>query len=415
MSMPTPSTHVSDPSKTAVRSDLQDAVVCYAANAPSGRGGQGEYLRQVIYALDQLPHGLVLSRKSQPVRASAWDVPLEGWRGWCFRSILRIPVLRGRGDVLNILNDVDFDTRVRAYLAGRQPIHLFNGVMAQCSETFDLLAAKRVPLLLTALNTHIENVATVLEDEHRRLGISKPSFVHPAMRRRSRNEIERATCIHTISQLAKHSFVERGIPADKVEVVLPAVDLDYFRPVPQPDDVFRVLAVLTIDPRKGAYYLLQAFEKAAIPGSELVIIGATGDSWSKHMLASFTSRLKNVRIQSADVFRQPIETTYGQASVVVHPAIEDGFALAVGQALACGRPVITTRQTGACELIRDGESGYVLEARDVDGLVDRLRLLAGDRALALRMGVAARQTVSHLGYPDFARNMARLYSRLLAA
>lgn len=412
--MPTPSVQIFDSSTAPLGSSLADAVVCYAANAASGRGGQGEYLRQVIYALDELPHGLVLSRAAWPVRASSWDVPLEGWRGRCFRSMRRLPVLRGRGDVLNLLSDVDFDTRVRAYLAAGQRIHVFNGVMGQCSATFDYLAAKRVPLLLTALNTHIDNVANVLEDEHRRLGISTPTFVHPAMRRRARKEIERAACIHTISHLAKESFVERGIPADKVEVVLPAVDLNYFRPVPQPDDVFRVLAVLTIDPRKGAYYLLQAFEKAAIPGSELVIIGATGDSWSKNMLASFTSRLKNIRIQSADVFREPIETTYGQASVVVHPAIEDGFALAVGQALACGRPVITTNQTGACELIRDGESGYVLQARDVDGLVDRLRLLAGDRNLVQRMGIAARQAVSHLGYPDFARNMARLYSRMLA-
>jgi len=190
--------------------------------------------------------------------------------------------------------------------------------------------------------------------------------------------------------------------------------LNYFHPVAKSDDTFRVLAVLSIDPRKGAYYLLQAFEKAAIPGSELVIIGATGDRWSKQMLAQFTSRLKNIRVQSADVFREPIESTYGQASVLVHPAIEDGFALAVGQALACGRPVITTRQTGAAEVIADGVNGYVLECRDVDGLVDRLRLLARDRSLLDRLSAAAPQAVAHLGYPQFAGNMARLYSRVLA-
>jgi glycosyltransferase involved in cell wall biosynthesis len=233
------------------------------------------------------------------------------------------------------------------------------------------------------------------------------------MRRRSAREIERASCIHTISNLAKESFIERGIPAEKIEVVLPAVDLDYFRPVAKTDDIFRVLAVLTIDPRKGAYYLLQAFEKAAIPGSELVIIGATGDHWSKNMLAQFTSRMKNIRIQSADVFREPIQATYGQASVLVHPAIEDGFALAVAQALACGRPVITTRHTGAAEVITDGENGYVLESRDVDGLVDRLRLLARDPSLLERLSAAAPAAVAHLGYPQFASNMAAMYSRVL--
>jgi glycosyltransferase involved in cell wall biosynthesis len=174
------------------------------------------------------------------------------------------------------------------------------------------------------------------------------------------------------------------------------------------------MAVLTIDPRKGAYYLLQAFEKAAIPGSELVIIGATGDRWSSQMLRQFTTRLKNVRVQTADVFKEPIENTYGRASVVVHPAIEDGFALAVAQALASGKPVITTRQTGASQLIADGQNGYVLECRDVDGLVDRLRLLARDESLLKRLSAAAPNAVASLGYPSFAQNVAQLYGRLLA-
>jgi FkbM family methyltransferase len=307
---------------------------------------------------------------------------------------------------------VDFDSQARAQVSG---VGLFNGVMGQSSETFEFLAGQRVPLVLTALNTHIDNVAGLLEEEHRRLGIATPSFIHPEMRRRVRNEIERASSIQVISNLAKESFIERGVPAEKIEVVLPAVDLDTFHPIPKTDGTFRVLAVLTIDPRKGAYYLLQAFEKAAIPGSELVIIGATGDHWSKKMLAQFMSRMKNIRIQSADVFKEPVEATYGQASVVVHPAIEDGFALAVAQALACGRPVITTRNTGAAEVITDGKNGYVLEPRDVDGMVDRLRLLARDESLLGRMSAAAPQAVANLGYPQFAENMARLYSRTFEA
>jgi FkbM family methyltransferase len=410
--MPTPKSNLSGTLKATPASWLEDVLVCYAANAVTARGGQGEYLRQMVYALDQLPHGRVLSRRARPGRAASVDIPFEGWRAGCFQAIKRVPVLRRRQDLLTLLSDVDFDSRVRSQVAG---VELFNGVMGQCSETFEFLSGQRVPLVLTALNTHIDNVAGLLDEEHRRLGIETPSFIHPAMRRRVRSEIERASCIQTISNLAKGSFIERGVPAEKIEVVLPAVDLDYFHPVAKTDGTFRVLAVLTIDPRKGAYYLLQAFEKAAIPGSELVIIGATGDRWSKKMLAQFMSRMKNVRIQSADVFREPIEATYGQASVVVHPAIEDGFALAVGQALACGRPVITTRNTGAAEVIVDGRNGYVLEPRDVDGLVDRLRLLARDQALLSRLSAAAPHAVAHLGYPQFAGNMARLYSRAFEA
>lgn len=390
---------------------LDDVLVCYAANTVAGRGGQGEYLRQVMYALDQLPHGRVLSRGGKAARAASVEIPFQGWRGSFFRALQRTPLLRRRADWMVLLSDLDFDSHVRQQVDG---VSLFNGVMGQSTDTFEFLSRRRVPLVLTALNTHIEHVAQVLDDEHRRLGVQTPSFIHPAMRRRVEREVELATCVHAVSNLTKQSFIERGVPAERIEVVLPAVDLDYFHPVPKPDNTFRVLAVITIDPRKGAYYLLQAFEKAAIPNSELVIIGATGDRWSKQMLAQFSARLPNLRLQSADVFRSPLERTYGQASVVVHPAIEDGFALAVAQALACGRPVITTRQTGAAEIISEGRNGYVLEARDVDGLVDRLRLLARDSALLDRMSQAAPAAVAHLGYPQFAERMARLYARSLS-
>jgi len=389
-----------------------DTLICYAANTTAGRGGQGEFLRQMAYALDLLPHARVLSRGAKANRAECADIELQGWRGFGFRSIAALPILRRRRDLLTLLSDVDFDSQLGGHL---DDVGLLDGVMGQCCLAFERLSRKNVPLVLTTLNTHIDNVAEVLADEHRRLGVNSPSFIHPRMRDRVYREIECARCIRALSELAKESFVERGVPADKIRVVLPAIDLDHFRPVAQNDDVFRVLAVLTIDTRKGSYYLLQAFEKAAIPNSELVIIGATGDRWSWRMLQQFTSRLSNIRIQSADVLKDPIESTYGQASVFVHPAIEDGFALAVGQALACGKPVITTNQTGAAQLITDGQNGYVLECRDVDGLVDRLKLLAANESLVARMSAAAPKSVAHLSYPQVAQNVAELYCQVLAS
>ncbi|HEV3334603.1 MAG TPA: glycosyltransferase family 4 protein [Bryobacteraceae bacterium] len=389
----------------------EDTLVCYAANASSGRGGQGEFLRQMVYALDQFPRGRILSRNSKAQRAECIDVPSGGWRKLAFDTIRGLPVLRRRHDWITLLSDVDFDSRLLGFLGGAG---LFDGVMGQCCLTLQRLAKKQIPSVLTALNCHIDELADILADEYSRLRIPTRPFIHPRMRQRARTEIEHASRIRVISEFARLSFVKRGIKPERVEVVLPAVDLDHFRPVAKKDAVFRVLAVLTIDPRKGAFYLLQAFEKAAIPRSELVIIGATGDPWSRQMLAQFTSRNSNIRLQSADVVKEPIETTYGPASVFVHPAIEDGFALAVSQALACGKPVITTHQTGAAQLITEGDNGYVLNCRDVDGLVEHLRRLARDEALLNRMSAAAPRAVADLGYPSHADSVRQLYDHALA-
>jgi glycosyltransferase involved in cell wall biosynthesis len=390
---------------------LRDALVCYTANASSGRGGQGEFLRQMVYALDELPRARVISRSARGRRVECIDIPKRGWRERALNAIQRTPLLRRRRDLVTLLDDVDFDVGASKRI---HDVQLLDGVMGQCAETFEVLQRRRVPLVLTALNMHLEGLAAILEEENRRLGVGTRSYIHPAMLGRVRKEVALATRLRVVSEAAKQSFLERGVPAERIDVLMPALDLDHFQPSAQQDDVFRVLAVLTIDPRKGAYYLLQAFEKAAIPNSELVIIGATGDRWSHQMLHGFLGRVKNIRLQSADVLKEPVANTYGPASVLVHPAIEDGFALAVSQALACGKPVITTRQTGASQLIREGENGYVLECRDVDGLVDRLRLLARDRPLLGRLSAAAPASVAHLGYPAVAAQVAGLYSRVLA-
>jgi hypothetical protein len=74
-----------------------------------------------------------------------------------------------------------------------------------------------------------------------------------------------------------------------------------------------VLAVSSIDPRKGIYYLLQAFEMANLPNAELVLIGGTGDRWSKTMLQGYLQRNKNIRMVNLNVMQRPVEESYGCA------------------------------------------------------------------------------------------------------
>src|SRR5436190_636790 len=73
------------------------------------------------------------------------------------------------------------------------------------------------------------------------------------------------------------------------------IDLTHFRPVEKKDVVFRVLAVASIEPRKGIHILLEAFERARIPNSELVLIGGTWDRWSYTMLSGYLGRNANIR------------------------------------------------------------------------------------------------------------------------
>ena len=77
------------------------------------------------------------------------------------------------------------------------------------------------------------------------------------------------------------------------------------------------------------------------------------------------------------------------------------------EAMAQGLPVLSTQHSGIPELVRDGESGYLVPERDVDALSDKLLILIRDRNLWRNMGMAGRKCIEK----DF--NITSLNSSLI--
>ena len=389
---------------------MENTRVAFAANATYGNGGQGEFLRLMTSALAAWPAATVFSRFVPAGGPHAVNLPFTGTtRSRLFNAILHTPVLRRHQDWLTLLSDLDFDTRVAAAIDAPD---LFDGVMAQCATTVAQLKRGRTRVVLTSLNSHITHLARVMAEEFARVGATGPSFVHPLMVARALREIAAADHIRVNSALAKGTFVEAGVDEARVTAIHPGIDLDHFRPSPKTDDVFRVIAIASVDPRKGIHDLLQAFEDARLPNAELIIYGGTGDRWSKDLLARFRSRLPDLRCRVVNVMADPAAETFGPASVLVHPAVEDGFGLVVPQALASGRPVIVTRTSGSSELVEDGRNGFVVDARAPGQITARLRTLATDARLWESMSAQSRPSVAHLSYAEFGRQVNAFYARV---
>lgn len=71
--------------------------------------------------------------------------------------------------------------------------------------------------------------------------------------------------------------------------------------------------------------------------------------------------------------------------------------MVVGEAMACGCPVIATTNTGASELISDGVEGFIVHIRKPGLIADRLQQLVDQPELRERMGAAALARVQQLG------------------
>ncbi len=101
-----------------------------------------------------------------------------------------------------------------------------------------------------------------------------------------------------------------------------------------------------------------------------------------------------------------------RADIVVQKSLAEAFGLTVAEAMWKGRPVIGSRVGGIAEQIVDGESGLLIDPRDLDALARAVLALVGDPALAARLGDAARERVRghYLGAVRLAE-----YGELLAA
>ena len=102
--------------------------------------------------------------------------------------------------------------------------------------------------------------------------------------------------------------------------------------------------------------------------------------------------------------------------VLVHLSLREGLARALPQAMAAGRPVVAYDCDGANEVVRDNETGYLLQPGDLAGLRERLGRLAADPALRERLGRRGREVVrGSFGVEKMVDDLFALYLKLAPA
>jgi phosphatidylinositol alpha-1,6-mannosyltransferase len=179
-----------------------------------------------------------------------------------------------------------------------------------------------------------------------------------------------------------------------------------------------VLGLSRLVPRKGFDVLIEAV--AGLDGVELAIAGSGRDhdrltklatrlGTRAHLLGRVTDENLPALYASADAFAMLCRDRWGGLEA-------EGFGIVFLEAAACGVPAVAGRSGGAHEAVVDGETGYVVEPRDVVAVRGSLERLLGDDALRARMGAAARERVERdFAYDALAARLAPLAAGDLSA
>ena len=87
--------------------------------------------------------------------------------------------------------------------------------------------------------------------------------------------------------------------------------------------------------------------------------------------------------------------------VLVLPSIVEGRALVQQEAMACGLPLIVTRNAGGDDLIVEGETGFLVPIRSPEAIAEKIDWCASNRGSIAGMAIAARRRASELTWHDY--------------
>lgn len=343
----------------------------------------------------RIDHNLASSRLS-----SMWMLE------FMYKALLKIKGLN-REKIIHYHNEV-FDRLASLQLSSCQYFHFVSSV-----GYYSALKAKKqgAKIILDERAEHPLYLAKLLQEELALLDLERQNHT-PALKEVTRKllkEYEIADYMIVASEYAKKTFVDQGMNPDKVYVVPYGCDSGTFYPQKKKDDTFRIISVGQITPRKGTAYLINAFLKLPIQGTELVLIGRVDP-----IMESFMQNLPpNIKYYPY-VPNNKLNDYYTNSSVFVLPSLSDSFGLVVLEAMSAGLPVIVTDHVGAADAVETGADGYIIPVRDSEAIYDKLHLLYKNPRLQQEMSSQAITKAKQYSWDNYMNKLIHSYRDIAA-
>ncbi len=229
--------------------------------------------------------------------------------------------------------------------------------------------------------------------------------------------------IIAVSNLTKQIIVSRyQIPADKIEVLHNAIDLDTMRGHEYDNDTYRYLEVLKsrgytviatvtrFTVQKGLHQFMRAAARASERYDKIVFLLA-GDGEQRDELLRLSAELgiSDKVFFTGFIRGQAWRDAFSVADVFVMSSISEPFGLTALEAAHHGNAVILTRQSGVSEVLTNV---YRYDFWDVDALADRMVAIALSEALRDTLKENAAQEYTKITWHDIAERCMQLYGHV---
>ncbi len=399
---------------------LRICLLSYRSNPHCG--GQGVYLRNLARALKELGHYVeVVSGPPDPLLDDGITLFLLP----CLDlynpdDLFRFPTLKELTDPINVIEWLGVSTMgfpepftfgLRAYRFLRNRFHRYDIIHDNQSLSYGLWAIKKGAPTTTTIHHPITvdrrlAIQSVWEPWKKLKQLRWYSFV--GMQKRVSLKFPQ---IITVSECARNDISkEFGVPLKRFRVIPNGINTEVFHPIPEiKREENRLIVTNSADiPLKGLAFLLRAVEEVSRTHDiRLTVIGAprkNGDVVKLIKDLGIGGRITFTgRIEDEEFVRQ-----YARASVAVVPSVYEGFGLPVGEAMACGVPVISTTGGALPEVV--GEAGLLVPPADPDALSKAIITLLDNPQRARNLGEAGFKRVhTHFTWKKAAEKTVKVY------
>jgi glycosyltransferase involved in cell wall biosynthesis len=261
------------------------------------------------------------------------------------------------------------------------------------------IIARPTPLI------HVNDIWWVPQTRRAARGLGIPVVAHvrqeiePA--KVPRYELERIDLAIAISEQVGRSLQAGGVRPERVRVVYSGIDCTALSPdysgeqarcsLGLPSRAFVLGTVANLFPRKGYHVLLEALPKilASVSQAHCLVVGK-GDPDYERRLRSLARQLNLVDRVHFVGFQSSVQPCLAAMDLYVHPALMEGFGIAVVEAMAMARPVVATAVGGVPEIVRHGETGLLVPSGDPEALASAVIRLSTEPEQRARLGRAGR-------------------------
>ncbi|MBR9689792.1 MAG: glycosyltransferase family 4 protein [Candidatus Altiarchaeota archaeon] len=229
---------------------------------------------------------------------------------------------------------------------------------------------------------------------------------------------EKADLVVANSYRTKRQLVEfYGINPNKITVIYNGIDLEKFRgPINKElkkpgDKVVLFVGRLTI--QKGVWHLLQAAKRVISkdPHVKFVIVGS-GPDMPYLIKTAINLGIEKNMVFTGKVSDEELLAAYRMCDLFVMPSVNEPFGIVALEALASGKPVILSRTSGVCEVVKHC---FKVDYWDTDLLASRILEIFHYVELKRALGKNGFNEVNKLSWKNIVNEFEQVYRRVKRA